>query len=105
MIVDTKDVAFEVVTTDLRNQNSRAVQRRDRWRHSYANITKAIKAVKNQLRTRHVGASRAYLMANLRAMQVEASRMMYVREQITLDLRLTAYRYAPSEWMRDGPPG
>lgn len=102
MFPNESTVAFEIVTPERRLRNRQAVQSRQNWRRRYANLAAAIKATKTQLGMRQAETTRAYLQAGLRAMQSEAASLMYARETISYDLKVTAYRYAPKEWIAAG---
>lgn len=89
-----------IVSDEVRRANSRAIQRRDRWRVRYAAISDAIRRAKSNLRTAHrfgaAGLERSELEV-IRALRVQADLMMLYRTDISIDLRETAYRYAPKE--------
>lgn len=86
---------YEIVSNDVRRANTRAVEARSRWRKQYNQLTELIRHVKAVVRASG-GTDRDALIA-LTALTNQASGMMMEREWIRLDLRETAYRYAPKD--------
>lgn len=89
-----------IATDEIRRANGRAVARRDRWRSRYGTVADSIRRAKSRLRTArqfgHLELERGELEV-LRALRVQADLLMLHRGDITLDLRETAYRWAPRE--------
>lgn len=89
-----------IVSDEIRRANSRAIQRRDRWRGRYASVSTAIKRAKSRLKVArsfgHLELEKGELEV-IRALRVQADLLMLYRGDITIDLRETAYRYAPRE--------
>lgn len=89
-----------IATDEIRRANGRAVARRDRWRNRYGTVADSIRRAKSRLKiARHFGhldMERSELEV-LRALRVQADLLMLHRGDITLDLRETAYRWAPRE--------
>lgn len=91
---------MQIVSEALRRANSRAVADRDRWRQRYATTAMAIRRTKSRIRlARNFGnleLERGEQVV-LEALRVQAELLMMFREDISIALRDTAYRYAPRE--------
>jgi ribosomal protein S15P/S13E len=79
-----------LVSEHMRRQNSRAVEKRDRWREKYAQITLIIKKLKQHLRA-HPGDRAAQVQ--LKCMRFAANIMMMQRDVLSERLYDTAYVY------------
>lgn len=80
------------VSESQRRENSRAIARRDKWRHQYVVVVKAIRELKNQTRSRPYD---PVIKVQLRTMRQLACDMMFERTHyIRFDLVNTAYPYA-----------
>jgi hypothetical protein len=89
-----------IAPDNLRRANGHAVSRRSRWRSRYASVSTAIRRAKSRLqvahRMGHPELERGELEV-LRALRVQADLLMLTRHDITLELRETAYAWAPRE--------
>jgi hypothetical protein len=81
-----------IVSESLRRENSRAVEKRDRWRARYVEVSLAIQIIKRDL-SKYPWDNN--LRVQLSCMRDAAHRMMMHRALISEDLRATAYAWAP----------
>lgn len=78
------------VSEHMRRQNSRAVEKRDRWREQYAQVSLVIKRLKRDLRD-HPGDRNAQVQ--LKCMRTAANIMMMQRDVLSERLYDTAYAW------------
>lgn len=81
----------QLVSDTIRSANSRAIDRRDRWRDRYSLLTKIIRENKHVLKQNPFDRE-AQIKAKI--YRQTADEMMCDRWVITLELRSTAYPYA-----------
>jgi hypothetical protein len=89
-----------IASDDIRRANSRAIARRDRWRDRYATVSTAIRRAKSRLRNARMMGSFELERGEeevIRALRVQADLLMLYRGDLTIELRETAYRWAPKE--------
>jgi len=95
-MIDNKLPAF-LVSEDIRRANSKAIRMRNRWRERYSVLSDAIRTTKRRLAAAHRNHSIDRLAeVELFALRLTADYMMFTREDIKQQLRLTAYSYADS---------
>ena len=90
----------DIVSEAVRRANSRAIADRNRWRRQYAAISESIRRTKARHRIAGIFGSASneqVELATLRALRVQADLMMLYRQDIAIELRDTAYAYAPRE--------
>lgn len=91
---------YVIVPESQRRANKRAISERDRWRRQYATVSRAIQRSKGRLRSAHKQGSFELEhgeLVTLNALRVQADLLMLFRADISIELRDTAYRYAPRE--------
>jgi len=79
---------------EIRRAHSKAIRRRVMWRERYAVLSKSIRNTKQSLQGAHRANSIDHQAAmKLRALRMMADYMMYERDIIKQQLRMTAYEY------------
>lgn len=89
-----------VVDDEQRRRNGKAVSRLNDWRKRYRALTDAIRASKRRLRDAGSLVDQESERMTLRVLSDRAAGLMWDREDIGIELRETAYRWAPREMVR-----
>ena len=89
--------AIVVVSDEQRNRNRRAVRRLQAWRERYKTVSEAIRASKRRMYDCASLAEQARERITLSVLSDRAAGLMWDRDDIGIELRETAYRYAPKD--------
>jgi len=92
---------IEIVSAEQRRANARAVSDRSKWRVRYRSLTNEIRFLNARISK---GSDTIRNRVTLDALQLQANIMMWERDMIKIELKETAYRYAPKQLV-NSPPG
>ena len=85
---------FPIASAETRRLHSKWVNKRDKWRNDYLEISNCIRATKSILRR---FPDDRFAQITLRSLRGEAYRLMVDRQWICSFLRATSYPWAPRE--------